>query len=155
MANTVISLDTNLEVIEKYKLLMEASADGDSLYIRAREVVRALKEDQLITSQDEGTMIAHVVAQLSGSISGQEMGTALDWRAREKALVLQKEELEYRIDKLKIETEKAAFDRDASEANKHYIQAKTIREMGTPVIVSGDVASLPNEGSSLLANRNS
>ena len=63
MANTVISLDTNIDLITKYKSLMEVSADKDSLYIRAREVVNALKEDNLLTGQDEGTMIAQVVAQ--------------------------------------------------------------------------------------------
>lgn len=114
MANTVISLDTSIDVIEKYKALIEASADGDSLYIRAREVVNALKQDNLLTSEDEGTMIAQVVAQLSGSMSGQAMGTALDWGAREKALVLQKEELEYKIDIMKLEIQKAEEDKDTS-----------------------------------------
>ena len=146
MANTVISLDTNIDLIEKYKSLMEASADGDSLYIRAREVVNALKADNLLTSEDEGAMIAQVVAQLSGSISGQAMGTALDWGHREKQLVLQKEELEYKIDMMKIEKEKMEFDRDTSEANKHYTQAKIIREMGVPTIVNGDVVSLHDSG---------
>lgn len=146
MANTVISLDTNIDLIEKYKSLMEASADGDSLYIRAREVVNALKADNLLTSEDEGAMIAQVVAQLSGSISSQAMGTALDWGHREKQLVLQKEELEYKIDMMKIEKEKMEFDRDTSEANKHYTQAKIIREMGVPTIVNGDVVSLNDSG---------
>ena len=146
MANTVISLDTNIDLIEKYKSLMEASADGDSLYIRAREVVNALKADNLLTSEDEGAMIAQVVAQLSGSISSQAMGTALDWGHREKQLVLQKEELEYKIDMMKIEKEKMEFDRDTSEANKHYTQAKIIREMGVPTIVDGDVVSLNDSG---------
>lgn len=146
MANTVIAMETNIDLIEKYKSLMEASADGDSLYIRAREVVNALKTDNLLTSEDEGAMIAQVVAQLSGSISGQAMGTALDWGHREKQLVLQKEELEYKIDMMKIEKEKMEFDRDTSEANKHYTQAKIIREMGTPTIVDGDVVSLNDSG---------
>ena len=39
MANTVISLDTNLDLIEKYKSLIEASSDGDSIYIRAKETL--------------------------------------------------------------------------------------------------------------------
>lgn len=146
MANTVISLETSIDVIEKYKALMEASADGDSLYIRAREVVNALKEDGLLTNGDEGAVIAQVVSQLSGSMSSQAMGTALDWGAREKALVLQKEELEYKIDGMKLEIEKAEYDKDTARALKHITQAKMIREYGIPVLVNDDVASLPESG---------
>ena len=146
MANTVIAMETNIDLITKYKSLMEASADKDSLYIRAREVVNALKEDNLLTGQDEGAMIAQVVSQLSGSISGQAMGVALQWASSEKDLVLKKEELEYKIDMMKIEKEKMEYDRDTSEANKHYTQARLLREMGTPTIVNGDVTSLSDNG---------
>ena len=34
--HTNISLETTLDVVSKYKELIEVSADGDSLYIRAR-----------------------------------------------------------------------------------------------------------------------
>ena len=37
--HTNISLETTLDVVSKYKKLIEVSADGDSLYVRAREVV--------------------------------------------------------------------------------------------------------------------
>ena len=39
MANTVISIDTSLDVIDKYRELVEASLDGDSIYTRAKETV--------------------------------------------------------------------------------------------------------------------
>ena len=34
--HTDISLETSIDVVSKYKELIEVSADGDSLYIRAR-----------------------------------------------------------------------------------------------------------------------
>lgn len=144
--HTNISLETTLDVVSKYKELIEVSADGNSLYIRAREVVEQLKQDNLITSADEGTTVANMVAQLSGSANAAAMSTALQWAAKEKDLVFTKEELEYKIDALKLANEKAEFDRDNAEALKIYTQAKTIREMGQPVLVNGDVASLPDEG---------
>ena len=144
--HTNISLETTLDVVSKYKELIEVSADGNSLYIRAREVVEQLKQDNLITSADEGTTVANMVAQLSGSASAAAMSTALQWAAKEKDFVLQKEEMEYKIDALKLANEKAEYDRDNAEAMKIYTQAKTIREMGQPVLVNGDVASLPDEG---------
>ncbi len=147
MTTTVISLDTSMDVISKYKLLVEASANGESLYVRAREVIKALKEDNLITNGDEGTAIAQVVAQLSGSASSQAMSTALAWESAEKELVLKKEELEKKIDLLKIEATKAEYDVDLAKLTKNAAEAKMIREYGANIVyVNGSVATLPDEG---------
>ena len=147
MTTTVISLDTSMDVISKYKQLVEASANGESLYVRAREVIKALKEDNLITNGDEGAAIAQVVAQLSGSASSQAMSTALAWESAEKDLVLKKEELEKKIDLLKIEATKAEYDADLAKVTKNAAEAKMIREYGSNIIyVNGEVATLPNEG---------
>ena len=144
--HTVISIDTSIDVKSKYKELIDLSADKDSLYIRAREIVEALKQDNLITSGDEGAIIAQTISQLSSSASSAAMSIALQWGAKEKELILQKEETEYRIDALKLANEKAEFDRDNSQATKIYTQAKTIREMGKPTLINGDVASLQDYG---------
>ena len=147
MTTTVISLNTSMDVISKYKQLVEASANGESLYVRAREVIKALKEDNLITNGDEGAAIAQVVAQLSGSASSQAMSTALAWESAEKELVLKKEELEKKIDLLKIETTKAEYDADLAKVTKNAAEAKMIREYGANIIyVNGSVATLPDEG---------
>ena len=147
MTTTVISLNTSMDVISKYKQLVEASANGESLYVRAREVIKALKEDNLITNGDEGTAIAQVVAQLSGSASSQAMSTALAWESAEKELVLKKEELERKIDLLKLEATKAEYDADLAKVTKNAAEAKMIREYGANIIyVNGSVATLPDEG---------
>ena len=147
MTTTVISLDTSMDVISKYKQLVEASANGERLYVRAREVITALKEDNLITNGDEGAAIAQVVAQLSGSASSQAMSTALAWESAEKELVLKKEELEKKIDLLKIEATKAKYDADLAKLTKNAAEAKMIREYGANIVyVNGSVATLPDEG---------
>ena len=146
-AHTSLSIESSVDVVGKYRELIEELAGGDSLYVRAREVVKALKEDNLLTNGDEGTIIAQVVASLSGSASSQALSTALQWETAIKEISFKKEEMEYRIDQMKLEAQKLEFDRDNSEAAKHYTQAKMIREMGAPIIVNGDVASLPNDGS--------
>lgn len=149
MTTTVISLNTSMDVISKYKQLVEVSANGESLYVRAREVIKALKEDNLITNGDEGTAIAQVVAQLSGSASSQAMSTALAWESAEKELVLKKEELEKKIDLLKIEATKAEYDAALAKVTKNAAEAKMIREYGANIIyVNGSVATLPDEGRS-------
>lgn len=147
MTTTVISLDTSMDVISKYKQLVEASANGESLYVRAREVIKALKEDNLITNGDEGAAIAQVVAQLSGSASSQAMSTALAWESAEKEFVLKKEELEKKIDLLKLEATKAEYDIGLAKVTKNAAEAKMIREYGANIVyVNGSVSTLPDEG---------
>lgn len=145
-AHTNLSIESNLDILDKYKQLIEATSDGESLYVRAREVIRALKEDNMITNGDEGAAIAQVVSQLAGSGMSSAISGALQWATAEKDIQFKKEELEYRIDQMKLEAEKTEVDRDVSAAQKIYTQAKTIREMGTPTILNGNVASLPSEG---------
>lgn len=145
-AHTSLSIDASLDVVGKYRELIEELAGGDSLYVRAREVVKALKEDNLLTNGDEGTIIAQVVASLSGSASSQALSTALQWETAIKEIAFKKEEMEYRIDQMKLEAQKLEFDRDNSEASKYYTQARTLREMGTPTIVNGDVTMLTDAG---------
>lgn len=38
--HTVLSIDSNIDVIDKYKELIELVTDKDSLYIRARKEVK-------------------------------------------------------------------------------------------------------------------
>ena len=39
MANTIITVSTSLDVIDRYRELVEASLDCDSIYIRAKETL--------------------------------------------------------------------------------------------------------------------
>ena len=145
-AHTSLSIESNLDIVNKYKELIDVTSNGDSLYIRAREVIRALKEDNMLTNGDEGTAISQIVAQLAGAGMSSAISGALQWAQAEKEIAFKKEELEYKIDQYKLEAQKTEFDRDIAEANKIYAQAKTIREMGTPTIVNGDVTMLTDAG---------
>ena len=144
--HTSLSIESNLDIVGKYQELVEVTSNGDSLYIRAREVIRALKEDNMLTNGDEGTAISQIVAQLAGAGMSSAISGALQWAQAEKEIAFKKEELEYKIDQYKLEAQKTEFDRDIAEANKTYAQAKTIREMGTPTIVNGDVSALADAG---------
>lgn len=145
--HTSLSITHDLDVIGKYNLLIAAVSDGNSLYTRAREVIRALKDDNLLTNKDEGTIIAQTIAQLSSSAMSISISNALQWSQAEKDNLFKIEEMEYKIDQYKLEAAKTEYDRDIAQANKVYLQAKTIREMGSPTLVNGDVASLPADGS--------
>lgn len=146
MANTVISLDTDIDLITKQRELVQEALGPDGAYIRLKETLEEYYDEGTLKNPDVANAVGQALSNMAVSITAQAMNAALDWAAREKALVLQKEELEYKIDLMKIEAEKAAFDRDTAEAAKIYTQAKTIREMGTPTIVDGDVTILSDDG---------
>ena len=133
--------------------MIELVTDKDSLYIRAREVVNALKQDNLVTNGDEGNAIMQVVAQLSGSATTSAINGAIQWGIAEKDVAFKKEELEYKIDQMKLDAQTSEFNRDLAEANKHYIQAKTKREMGDVTLVNGDVTALSDAGKYYYENR--
>lgn len=145
-SHTSLAIESKLDIVSKYQELVEVTSNGDSLYVRAREVIRALKEDNMLTNGDEGTAISQIVAQLAGAGMSSAISGALQWAQAEKEIAFKKEELEYKIDQMKLEAQKTEFDRDIAEANKTYAQAKTIREMGTPTIVNGDVTMLNDAG---------
>ena len=145
-SHTSLAIESKLDIVGKYKELVDVTSNGDSLYIRAREVIRALKEDNMLTNGDEGTAISQIVAQLAGAGMSSAINGALQWAQADKEIAFKKEELEYKIDQYKLEAQKTEFDRDIAEANKTYAQAKTIREMGTPTIVNGDVVMLTDTG---------
>lgn len=144
--HTSISLETSLDVVGKQRELVAEALGPDSVYIRMKETLDEYFKDGSLKNPDIARAVGDTISSMAGAITSQTISTALAWVAKEKELVLQKEEMEYRIDALKLANEKAEFDRDTAEAMKIYTQAKTIREMGQPVIINGDVQSLPDSG---------
>ena len=147
MASTTIAVSTSLDVIDRYRELVEASLDGDSIYIRAKETVERLYENSDMTDAKKAEVIANTIASMANSISASSMQLALQWESQEAELGLKKEELEYKIDLMKLEALKADQEVAGSEANKHLLQAKLIREYGNKTVnVDGDVVLLDDSG---------
>lgn len=147
MANTIISVSTSLDVIDRYRELVEASLDGDSIYIRAKETVERLYENSDMTDAKKAEVIANTIASMANSISASSMQLALQWESQEAELGLKKEELEYRIDLMKLEAEKAEYDANLVKESVRLAQAKRIREYGDATFdTDGNVILLSNEG---------
>lgn len=144
--HTNISLETSIDVISKHRELVAEALGPDSVYIRMKETLDSYFKEGALSEPAIAELVTKTISAMSNSITSQTMTTALQWASKEKELVLQKEEIEYKIDAVKLANQKAEFDRDNAEALKIYTQAKTIREMGQPVIVNGSVASLPDSG---------
>ena len=147
MASTTIAVSTSLDVIDRYRELVEASLDGDSIYIRAKETVERLYENSDMTDAKKAEVIANTIASMANSISASSMQLALQWESQEAELGLKKEELEYRIDLMKLEAEKAEYDANLVKESVRLAQAKRIREYGDATFdTDGNVIALSNEG---------
>ena len=147
MANTTIALSTSLDVIDKYKELVEASLDGDSIYIRAKETIVDVYDDSSMTDKQKAELVSTTIASMASSITASSMQLALQWETQEKELTLKKEELEYNIDLMKLAADKAEQETAVSEANKHLLQAKLLREYGVKTVnADGDLTLLDDSG---------
>ena len=146
MATTIV-LDTSLDVVNKYRELVEEITTEGSLYIKMKETLLDLLDSGDIKGPDKAKVIAETIAQMSASLSGQAMQSALAWTAQEKELYLKKAELEVRLEALANETLKIKQDVEVSEEAKRMAQAKRIREYGIATLdIDGNVTSLTDAG---------
>ena len=142
-----IIMDTSLDVIDKYKELIEEMISEGSLYIKMKETLIDLLDAGEIKGPDRARVVAETISQMSASLSGQAITNALQWTAQEKELYLKKAELELRLDVLANEVLKSEKDVEVSEESKRLAQAKRIREYGNATLdLDGNVTSLSDSG---------
>ena len=142
-----IIMDTSLDVIDKYKELIEEMTSEGSLYIKMKETLIDLLDAGEIKGPDRARVVAETISQMSASLSGQAITNALQWTAQEKELYLKKAELELRLDVLANEVLKSEKDVEVSEESKRLAQAKRIREYGNATLdLDGNVTSLSDSG---------
>ena len=142
-----ITLNTELDVISKYKELVTNSLDGDSVYARVKETLERLQDDGAISDAKKAELMANVVSSVVGSITSNSMNTALAWTTKEKELRLQKLELEAKLNNI----DQDALVKKAQVRNLNVERTKTqaeiLRVYGSPMLdVDGNVTSLADEG---------
>ena len=147
LIETTILLDTELDVNGKYKQLIEASLDGDSVYVRTKEVLAELLADNEITQDIKGQVIVQVMANLNSSVVTGAMTGALQWETAEKNLYLEKIKLEKELDSIKLQNDIHATNGEIAELTKRKTGAEILRQYGTPILDSnGFVVGLSNDG---------
>lgn len=143
----LLNIDVNLDVITKQRALVLEALSSESVYIRMKETLQELLSDGEIKGVERAQVVSQTIAQMANSITSSSMQVALQWAAQEKELYLKKEELEYKIDLMKLEAEKAEQDAASAEANKHLLQAKLLREYGVKTVDgNGDLIGLDSSG---------
>ncbi len=141
-----VNVSHELDVISKFTCLMQESVAGESLYIRAKETLQAIYEDNSIDSVDKGQVVANVIGSMASSITNAAMATALQWAARERELALEKLKLGKELDILDKELLLREAQIDKMKWDNIATQAQTIRMYGTPSVVDGVVLSLADAG---------
>ena len=75
MANTTIAISTSLGATDRYREIVEASLDGDSICIRAKETVERLYENSDMTDAKKAEVIANTIDNNLTIIDGWKIVT--------------------------------------------------------------------------------
>jgi len=81
---TITGLSGELDVLEKYRLLMQDTMSDDSLYMRTKDTFFELFKDLEIDADKKAEMVADAMAKLSIQMSTTSMQTALQWAKEER-----------------------------------------------------------------------
>ena len=80
------SEEDSLDVISRYKKLMKASLDDDSVYERSKKTIFELSKELNLTESERANIVAGQITQMTMSIESAAMSVALQW-AKEDATV--------------------------------------------------------------------
>jgi hypothetical protein len=90
-------LTTDLDVVDTYKELMEASVGQGSVYLKAKETLTEIYKNSNLTDPDKAGMVAQTVSQIAIGITTQAMNAAIE-------LAKDKRDSKYALTKLKEDT---------------------------------------------------
>jgi hypothetical protein len=127
-----IAIDTTINVIPKYRELIDESLGTGSVYIRTKETLLDLFEKGSLTGQEKAKVISEVLGNLNSSLVNSSMRTAFDWAAAEKGNEFSKEELDYQLQLL--EQQKKVEEAKERQVNASIMTAtaESLRMHGTP-----------------------
>lgn len=141
-----ISLSSELDVLSKYECIMNASLGSESVYIRTKETLASLIEDGTMSGKEKAEIISTVLSNLTNTLVSSGLSTALQWAAQEKDTAFRKLELAKQLDIL--DQQKALQEAQVDKTKHESIatQANTIRMLGTPTVLNGQVQALAPTG---------
>lgn len=143
-----ITLDTDMDVITRYKSLIAASLDGDSFYIRVKETLENMVADNVIKKDESAGILTTIMGQLGTSLTNSAMANALEWEKTSKTMYLAKIKAELEYEVLQNEIEKTRLEAIAAKYAAIKLQADLIRQDGTYTLGADGVTvtTLANEG---------
>lgn len=146
MAITIL-METDIDVTNKQRKLVEEALGPDGAYIRLKETLIDLLDAGEIKGTDRANVVSTVLSNMAGQITASAMQTGLQWAAKEKELELKKLEMEYQLEVIRQQGLLAENQVIDSLAGRQLKQAQRIREYGIATTDSaGNVTSLANNG---------
>jgi hypothetical protein len=147
MSETIYTTPTkDLDVISKYKSLLAESLGSDSVYIRTKETYEALATSGDLKDADKAKILAETLSSMNGSLANACMQAALTWTTTEKELEFKKLELAKQLAILDADKELKDAQIEKLKYDSIATQAQTLRTMGDPTVIEGEVTGLTNEG---------
>ena len=155
MATVTILTETDLDVVEKQRKLVEEALGPDGAYIRLKETLIDLMDKGEIKGTDRANVVSTTLANLAGQITSGAMQTALAWAGKEKELELKKLEIGYQLELLKQQGMLAENQVIDSLAGRQLKQAQGIREYGIVTLtasspVGSNVVNITRSGNTTL-----
>ena len=146
MAITIL-METDIDVTNKQRQLVEEALGPDGAYIRLKETLIDLLDAGEIKGTDRANVVSTVLSNMAGQITASAMQTGLQWAAQERELELKKLEMEYQLEVIRQQGLLAENQVIDSLAGRQLKQAQRIREYGIATTDSaGNVTSLANNG---------
>lgn len=142
-----ISVTSELDVAEKFAILVSQSLSGESAYIRAKETIQDLVDSGAIDEAQKAETIASIISTISNNITSSSMSTALSWANAEKEAAFKRLELEKQLDILDQENfiKEAQVDEVINRIRLSKIESK--RVYGTAIFDGSDnIISLDDTG---------
>lgn len=131
------SADGDLEVIEKYNELMQATLGEDSIYTRSKETFKELFDNLQLTEPQKANIVAESIATMTTNLSNSAMQTALGWAKEER-------DGAYTLAKLKADTEVSLANYEKTKAEICLVEAQT--ELQCANITATTSASIRDNG---------
>lgn len=142
-----ISVSTEFDVLDKYQELVQQSLSGSSVYIRAKETLQDLFEQNSISESQKAEVISSVIGSAVNSITTAAMNGAIQWSQLEKDFALRKLEAEIQLDTLANQRDLAAAQVTQTENATRLAKVESRRMYGVATFDgSGNITSLDSSG---------
>jgi len=70
---------TSMDVISRYKLLMRATLEEDSIYERSKKTIYEYLKDSSLTETEKAKIVTEQLASMTNSLSNSSMSIAFNW----------------------------------------------------------------------------
>lgn len=141
-----IDIETSLDVATKLDTLISGMTGENSLYIKAKETLDYLFQNNNMSQVDKANIITNLLTNITIQGTQVAMNTALEWTKAEKEFALRKFESEYQVTKLSYETMTAQTLANKANVDFQYADAQLLNEYGTIVLTNGRVSGISETG---------